>query len=80
MRGSRARQHQLAASGGASLASHDHIDFAAAAFGADEPVPPRGNGHFGAVALSLFGGIGLDLMAAISAPHDETNAGSSRAA
>jgi hypothetical protein len=28
-------------------------------------------------ALSLFGGIGLDLMAAISAPHDEANAPSS---
>ena len=57
-----------------------HIDLSAAAFGADQPIPPLGNRHFGAVPLSLFGGIGLDLMTAISAPHDETNAGSSRAA
>jgi hypothetical protein len=60
--------------------SHHHIDLAAAAFRADQPIPPLGNGHFGAVALSLFGGIGLDLMAVISAPHDQTNAGSGRAA
>ena len=60
--------------------SNHHIDLSAAAFRADQPIPPLGNGHFGAVALSLFGGIGLDLMAAISAPHDEANAGSSRAA
>ncbi len=60
--------------------SHHHINLAAAAFRADQPVPPLGNGHFGGVALSLFGGIGLDLMAAISAPHDEANAGSSRTA
>jgi hypothetical protein len=60
--------------------SNHHIDLSAAAFGADQPVPPLGDGHFGAVALSLFSGIRLDLMAAISSPHDEANAGSSRAA
>jgi hypothetical protein len=58
----------------------NHVDLTAPAFRADQPVPPFGDGHFGAVALSLFGGVGLDLMAAISAPHDEANAGSSRAA
>ena len=60
--------------------SHHHIDLAAAAFRADQPVPPLGNGHFGAVALNLFSGIRLDLVAAISAPHDKANTGGGRAA
>jgi hypothetical protein len=55
---------------------HDHIDFAAAAFGADQPLAPIGHRHFGAVALNLFGGIGLDLVAAVPAPHYEADAGS----
>jgi hypothetical protein len=31
---------------------------------------------FGAVVLNLFGGIELDLVAAVPAPHYETDAGS----
>jgi hypothetical protein len=61
-------------------ASNDHIDFVATAARADEPLMPIGNGRLGAVALSHLGRIWLYLVAAISAPHDETNAGSSRAA
>jgi hypothetical protein len=57
-----------------------HIDLSAAAFRADQPVPPLGNGHFGAVALNLFSGIRLHLVAAISAPHDKANTGGGRAA
>ena len=50
--------------------SNHHIDLSAAAFRADQPVPPLGKGHFGAVALSLFSGIRLDLVTAIPAPYD----------
>ena len=56
---------------------HDHIDFAAAAFGTDQPLAPVRDSHFGTVAPSLFGGIGLDLVTAISTPYDEANAGRS---
>ena len=58
---------------------HDHIDFAAAAFGTDQPLTPIRDRHFGAVAESLFGGIGLDLVTAIAAPNDEADAGRGRA-
>ena len=58
---------------------HDHIDLTAAAFGADQPLAPIGHGRLGAVPSSHLGGIGLDLMAAIAAPNDETNAGRGRA-
>jgi hypothetical protein len=43
----------------------------------DEPLTPIGNGRFGAVSLRHFGGIGLNLMLAIPAPHDQANTGSS---
>jgi hypothetical protein len=36
----------------------------------DDPLAPLGNRDLSAIALRLFGGIRLDLMAAISAPHD----------
>jgi hypothetical protein len=52
----------------------------AAAFGADQPVAPIENGRFGAVPSGHFGGIGLDLMSAVRAPHGEANASSSCAA
>jgi len=45
-----------------------------------QPVAPIKRGRFGAVSLRLLGGIGLDLMAAIPAPHDQANTGGSRAA
>jgi hypothetical protein len=54
----------------ATLARNDHVDFTASALGADQPFPPFENRHRGAVALCLFDGIGLDLVAASSAPHD----------
>jgi hypothetical protein len=50
------------------------IDAAAAAARAHEP---RGsNRHIGAVALGLPGDLGLDLVVAILAPHDERDVGS----
>jgi hypothetical protein len=49
---------------------NDHIGIAADAFGADQPIPSFEEGHCSAVAFGLFGGIGLDLMAAIAAPYD----------
>ena len=60
--------------------SNNHIGLAAAAFGADQPLGPIENRRLGAVSLRLLGGIGFDLIAAILAPDDEANAGSSRAA
>jgi hypothetical protein len=54
---------------------HDHIDFAAAAFGTDQPLTPIEHGHFGAVPLGHLGRVGLDLMAAILAPNDQPDAG-----
>jgi hypothetical protein len=59
----------------APLACHNHIDFAAAAFGADQPLTPIGHRHFGTVPSSHLGGIGLDLMLAFSAPNDQPDAG-----
>jgi len=44
------------------------FDFAAAAFGADQPLAPIEQGPFGAITSSHLGGIGLDLMLAILAP------------
>jgi uncharacterized membrane protein YuzA (DUF378 family) len=43
---------------------------AAAALGTDQPLAPILQRHLGAVALGLLGSIGLDLIAAISAPYD----------
>jgi hypothetical protein len=40
---------------------HDHIDFAAAAFGTDEPIAPVEHGRFGAVPRSHLGRPGLQL-------------------
>jgi hypothetical protein len=37
---------------------HDHIDFAAAAFTADQPLAPIEHGRFGAVANSHLGRFG----------------------
>jgi hypothetical protein len=43
---------------------HDHIDFAAATAGTDQPFAPIEHGRFGAVPCSHLGGIGFDLMLA----------------
>jgi hypothetical protein len=55
----------------------DHIDLSAAALGADQPRVPIRDGHLRAVALGHLGGVGLDLMAAIEAPQDQTHMGGS---
>jgi hypothetical protein len=60
--------------------AHHHANLSAAALAADQPLSPFWNGHLSAVAFGLFGGIGLYLMAAISAPDDQANAGSGRTA
>jgi hypothetical protein len=54
---------------------YDHIDFAAAAFGADQPLAPIDHGRFGAVASSHLGGVGLNPMLAFLAPNDQLHAG-----
>jgi hypothetical protein len=41
---------------------------------------PIDDRRLGTVPLGLLSGVGLDLMAAISAPYDQTNAGRRRAA
>ena len=85
----------------APLSGDDHIGIVAPATGTDEPsraspalaaeaatLMPIGNGSLGAVSSGHFGGIGLNLMAAIpapgeavwlpegEAPYHETNTGS----
>ena len=59
---------------------HHHVDVAAAASGADEPLSPLGNGGLGPVLFGRLGGIGLDLVTARLAPHDQPNASGSRVA
>jgi hypothetical protein len=54
---------------------HHHVNLAAAALGADQPLMPIENCGLGAASLRMFGGIRLDLMAAIPVPHDEANLG-----
>jgi hypothetical protein len=44
-----------------SRAAHHHIDLAAAAAGADQPLAPIEHGGIGAIPGSHLGGIGLDL-------------------
>jgi hypothetical protein len=51
--------------------AHHRIDLPAAAVRTDEPGAPIEHGRFGAVPSSHLGGIGLDLMLAILAPHDQ---------
>jgi hypothetical protein len=46
----------------------------AAAFGADQPLAPIGQGRFGAVASSHLGRIGLHLTLAALAPNDQPDA------
>jgi hypothetical protein len=53
---------------------YDHIDLAAAALGADQPLAPIGHSSFGAVLLGHLGRVGLDLVPAILAPHDQPDA------
>jgi hypothetical protein len=53
----------------------DHVDIAAAAAGAHEPRLPVKQGGLRAIAGGVLGGIRLDLVAAIPAPHDEPHAG-----
>jgi hypothetical protein len=59
---------------------NNHIGRAAAAFRATQPRMPIDDRRLGTVPLGLLSGIGLDLMAAISAPYDQANAGRRRAA
>jgi hypothetical protein len=46
------------------------MDLPAAPARADQPLAPIDNRSFGTAPSSHLGGIGLDLMAAIEAPHD----------
>jgi hypothetical protein len=73
------------------LSGGDHIGIAAPTTGTDEPLMPIGNGRLGAVSSRHFGGIRLDLMAALPAPgeavwlpegppHDQAHMGSRRVA
>jgi hypothetical protein len=62
----------------AALPRHHHVNLAAAALRTDQPLAPIRQCHLGAVALSLFGGIGFNLVTAIAAPHDRANAGRRR--
>ena len=61
-------------------AGHDEVDFPAAALAADEPLVPVRDAEISAVALGHRSGIGLDLVAAIAAPHDEPRMGRGGAA
>jgi len=60
--------------------SNNHIGRAVAAFRATQPRMPIDDRRLGTVPLGLLSGVGLDLMAAISAPYDQANAGRRRAA
>jgi hypothetical protein len=59
---------------------HHHIDLATTALRADQPIAPIEHGHLGTVPLSVLAGVGLDLMAARFAPHDQPHASRSGAA
>jgi hypothetical protein len=50
---------------------HDHINLPFAAFGADQLLAPIEHWRFGAVPSSHLGRVGLDLMTAALAPHDQ---------
>ncbi len=56
-----------------------HVPLPRPAPAADKPLAPFRHGHLGAVALGHLGGVGLDLMAAFEAPHDEPHASYSAA-
>jgi hypothetical protein len=56
---------------------HDHVNVAAAAFGADEPLAPFEDRGFRAVPLGHFRGVGLDPAAARLAPHDQPHGAAS---
>jgi hypothetical protein len=56
-------------------ASNHHVGLPAAAAGTDEPLAPIEHGRFGTIPSSHLGGIGLDLMPAILAPHDQPDLG-----
>ena len=59
----------------ASRASANEIDPPAAALAADKPLVLVGDAHLGAVAFRHFGRVGLDLVPAIAAPHDQADLG-----
>jgi hypothetical protein len=56
------------------------VHLAPAAPRANQPLGPVTNRRFGTVALGLLGGIGLDLVPASPAPHDDTHLRRRRAA
>src|SRR5438270_815044 len=62
------------------ITGHHHVYLPAAAFRADQPLPPLRNGHLSAVPFGLLGGIRFDLMPTLSSPYDQANAGSRRTA
>ena len=55
---------------------HDHIDVVTSAPGAHQPLAPVWNRHLSTVPLRLLSRVGLDLVAAVPAPHYEADAGS----
>jgi hypothetical protein len=61
-------------------AGDDEIDLPAAALATHQPLVPVGDGRLGAVALGQRGRVGLDLVPAIAAPHDEPHMGRGGAA
>src|SRR5882724_9438995 len=54
--------------------AHDQVDLVAPAPGTDEARFPVKDDRLGTIAAGEFSGIGLDLAATISAPHDQADA------
>ena len=52
---------------------HHHIDIAAAALRASQPLAPLRHRRRGTVAFGHSSGVGLDLMTAVLSPHDEAH-------
>src|SRR5205814_2102294 len=69
-----ARIPLMNASACTSDAAHHHVDIAAPAPAADEPLFRREEDCLGAVVACELGGIRLDLAGAIPAPYDEPHA------
>ena len=51
--------------------AHYHVDIVAATLRADQPLSPLRHAHLGAIALCHLGRVGLDLVLACLAPHDQ---------
>jgi hypothetical protein len=61
--------------GTALRSGDDHVDVAAAAFGAHQPFRPIGHRRFGTVTFRHLARVGFDLVLAGLAPDDEPNPG-----